>query len=65
MIDVYVLPSAEGRGREPYATVSEGYALDRWNAAGMTWWAVTDAEPSALTAFREALDARLAGARSE
>ncbi|EAY68690.1 hypothetical protein BDAG_01418 [Burkholderia dolosa AU0158] len=65
VIDVYVLPSAEGRGREPYATVSEGYALDRWNAAGMTWWAVTDAEPSALTAFREALDARLAGARSE
>ncbi|MBR8312308.1 anti-sigma factor [Burkholderia dolosa] len=65
VIDVYVLPSAERRGREPYATVSEGYALDRWNAAGMTWWAVTDAEPSALTAFREALDARLAGVRSE
>ncbi|EGD01108.1 putative transmembrane transcriptional regulator (anti-sigma factor), partial [Burkholderia sp. TJI49] len=49
----------------PYATVSQGYALDRWDAAGMTWWAVTDAEPSALAAFRTALDARLAGTRVE
>ncbi|AIO41833.1 zinc-finger family protein [Burkholderia cenocepacia] len=65
VIDVYVRPAGEGRARAPYATVSQGYALDRWDAAGMTWWAVTDAEPSALTAFRAALDARLGGARSE
>ncbi|KWF56721.1 anti-sigma factor family protein [Burkholderia pseudomultivorans] len=64
VIDVYVRPAGEGRGA-PYATVSQGYALDRWDAAGMTWWAVTDAEPSALAAFRTALDARLAGARVE
>ncbi|WP_423371102.1 anti-sigma factor family protein [Burkholderia sp. LMG 32019] len=64
VIDVYVRPAGEGPGA-PYATVSQGYALDRWDAAGMTWWAVTDAEPSALAAFRAALDARLGGTRSE
>ncbi|WP_174928196.1 anti-sigma factor family protein, partial [Burkholderia anthina] len=65
VIDVYVRPAGAGRASAPYATVSQGYALDRWDAAGMTWWAVTDAEPSALTAFRTALDARLGGAGSE
>ncbi|WP_175856353.1 zf-HC2 domain-containing protein [Burkholderia anthina] len=65
VIDVYVRPAGVGPASAPYATVSQGYALDRWDAAGMTWWAVTDAEPSALTAFRTALDARLGGARSE
>ncbi|OXI34916.1 anti-sigma factor [Burkholderia sp. AU16741] len=64
VVDVYVQPAGE-RPAAPYATVSQGYALDRWNAAGMTWWAVTDAEPSALAAFRTALDARLAGAPDE
>ncbi|MEK7988613.1 anti-sigma factor, partial [Burkholderia contaminans] len=43
----------------------QGYALDRWDAAGMTWWGVTDAEPSALAAFRTALDARLGVTRTE
>ncbi|KUY70732.1 zf-HC2 domain-containing protein [Burkholderia sp. RF4-BP95] len=65
VIDVYVWPAGVGRQAAPYAAVSQGYALDRWDAAGMTWWAVTDAEPSALDAFRTALDARLGGARSE
>ncbi|NTZ84857.1 anti-sigma factor [Burkholderia metallica] len=64
VVDVYVQPAGE-RPAAPYTTVSQGYALDRWNAAGMTWWAVTDAEPSALAAFRTALDARLAGTRGE
>ncbi|WP_428840296.1 anti-sigma factor family protein, partial [Burkholderia territorii] len=65
VIDVYVWPAGVGRQAAPYATVSQGYALDRWDAAGMTWWAVTDAEPSALAAFRTALDTRLGGVRSE
>ncbi|AGK47926.1 zinc-finger family protein [Burkholderia thailandensis MSMB121] len=64
VIDVYVQPAGE-RGAARYATVSQGYALDRWDAAGMTWWAVTDAEPSALAAFRAALIARVAAPRSE
>ncbi|KVN03624.1 anti-sigma factor family protein [Burkholderia stagnalis] len=65
VIDVYVRPSAEGGQAAPYATVSQGYAVDRWDAAGMTWWAVTDALPSALAAFRTALNARLAAPRTE
>ncbi|OXJ36442.1 anti-sigma factor [Burkholderia sp. HI2714] len=64
VIDVYVRPAGEGPGAS-YTTVSQGYALDRWEAAGMTWWAVTDAEPSALAAFRTALDARLGVTRTE
>ncbi|OXI88886.1 anti-sigma factor [Burkholderia sp. AU33423] len=64
VIDVYVRPAGERPGA-PYTTVSQGYALDRWEAAGMTWWAVTDAEPSALAAFRTALDARLGVTRTE
>ncbi|WP_071334603.1 anti-sigma factor family protein [Burkholderia contaminans] len=64
VIDVYVRPAGEGP-EAPYSTVSQGYALDRWDAAGMTWWAVTDAEPSALAAFRTALDARLGVTRTE
>ncbi|KWB54110.1 anti-sigma factor family protein [Burkholderia ubonensis] len=59
VIDVYVRPAGEGGATAPYATVSQGYALDRWDAAGMTWWAVTDAEPAALAAFKTALNARL------
>lgn len=65
VIDVYVWPAAEGGPTAPYATVSRGYALDRWDAAGMTWWAVTDAEPAALAAFRTALDGRLGTPRTE
>ncbi|AOR66539.1 anti-sigma factor [Burkholderia stabilis] len=65
VIDVYVRPAGESAAGAPYTTVSQGYSLDRWDAAGMTWWAVTDAEPSALAAFRTALDARLAGTRTE
>jgi anti-sigma factor RsiW len=65
VIDVYVRPTAEGGPSAPYATVSQGYALDRWDAAGMTWWAVTDAEPYALAAFKAALNARLGAPRIE
>lgn len=64
VIDVYVQPAGQG-GAARYATVSQGYALDRWEAAGMTWWAVTDAEPSALAAFKAALISRVASPRAE
>ncbi|MBJ9683397.1 anti-sigma factor family protein [Burkholderia multivorans] len=64
VIDIYVSPAGDGR-TAPYTTVSQGYAVDRWTAAGMTWWAVTDAEPSALAAFRAALSARIGAAGGE
>jgi len=68
VIDVYVFPPgsngpAVSGGAPPRA--SEGYALLRWEAAGMTLWAVTDAGADALDGLRAALDARLAAGASE
>lgn len=64
VIDVYVFPPT-ARVASTVAAPHErdGFALARWKRAGMTWWAVTDAEPDALTAFRTALDARLGGGK--
>ncbi|WP_233881661.1 anti-sigma factor family protein [Paraburkholderia flagellata] len=68
VIDVYVFPPGSSgpavSGAAPQGS-SEGYALLRWQAAGMTWWAVTDAGSDALDGLRAALDARLAGGASE
>lgn len=65
VIDLYVFPSGTpgkpGEGQQGATPrVSDGYALLRWQAAGMTWWAVTDAGPDALVGLRAALVARLA-----
>jgi anti-sigma factor RsiW len=64
VVDLYVFPPGEAG---PAITASgpprthDGYALARWQAGGMTWWAVTDAGPEELAGFRAALDARLSG----
>ncbi|NIE67514.1 anti-sigma factor [Burkholderia sp. Ax-1719] len=66
VIDLYVFPpgSAGQAGGSAQAgsapRASDGYSILRWQAAGMTWWAVTDAGPDALVGLRAALDARLA-----
>ncbi|RAS37222.1 zf-HC2 domain-containing protein [Paraburkholderia bryophila] len=69
VIDVYVFPQAGsgGTGRDtpgaaptaPATLEREGYSIAHWNAAGMTWWAITDAAPDALTGLEAALKARL------
>ncbi|WCM21467.1 zf-HC2 domain-containing protein [Paraburkholderia bryophila] len=69
VIDVYVFPQAgsggtghDTPGAAPTATATlerEGYSIAHWNAAGMTWWAITDAAPDALTGLEAALKARL------
>lgn len=64
VIDVYVLPTSDAGksgARAPLATQSDGYAVRRWQGAGMTWWAVSDAESSVLAGFESALAARLGG----
>jgi anti-sigma factor RsiW len=43
----------------PAALVREGYSIAHWNAQGMTWWAITDAAPDALSGLEAALKARL------
>ncbi|HTH75732.1 MAG TPA: zf-HC2 domain-containing protein [Trinickia sp.] len=60
VIDVYVMPEAQAAARRaPAALSSDGYALARWNDHGMTWWAVSDAEPAVLDALHVALATRL------
>jgi anti-sigma factor RsiW len=68
VIDVYVFPQAgsSGTGRNtdgaaPAALAREGYSIAHWNAEGMTWWAITDAAPDALSGLQTALKARLQG----
>jgi anti-sigma factor RsiW len=64
VVDLYAFPPGDAG---PAITASapprahDGYALARWRAGGMTWWAVTDAGPEALTGLQAALDARLNG----
>jgi anti-sigma factor RsiW len=68
VIDVYVFPQtgADGPGRNtggaaPPTMVREGYSIAHWNAEGMTWWAISDAAPDALSNLQAALKARLQG----
>ncbi|MCG5073391.1 anti-sigma factor family protein [Paraburkholderia tagetis] len=62
VIDVYVFPDSDQAVAGPAEALGrEGYALARWHDNGMTWWAITDAAPDALTAFETALKARLHG----
>jgi anti-sigma factor RsiW len=66
VIDVYVFPQAGagGTGRNTDGTAPatlgrEGYSIAHWNAEGMTWWAISDAAPDALSGLEAALKARL------
>jgi anti-sigma factor RsiW len=70
VIDVYVFPQAGaggaglGRGTggaAPAALGREGYSIAHWDAEGMTWWAITDAAPDALSGLKAALLARFQG----
>jgi anti-sigma factor RsiW len=73
VIDVYVFPQAgaddtagarASRGADgatPAALGHEGYSIAHWDAEGMTWWAITDAAPDALSGLEAALKARLQG----
>jgi anti-sigma factor (TIGR02949 family) len=53
-IDLYVIPGTDG-ARAPATRAEAGYALARWQAGGMTYWAITDAAAADLQAFRQAL----------
>jgi anti-sigma factor RsiW len=71
VIDVYVFPQTGGAGssgaghsadgKAPAALAQEGYSIAHWNAQGMTWWAITDAAPDALSGLEAALKSRLQG----
>jgi anti-sigma factor RsiW len=65
VIDVYVFPQATAgdaaRGIDGAAAslAHESYSIAHWDAAGMTWWAISDAAPDALSGLEAALRARL------
>lgn len=55
-IDLYLFPA--GGGAAELVTRSDaGYALATWAAGGMRYWAITDAEPTVLHGFVQALRA--------
>ncbi|WP_047908119.1 anti-sigma factor family protein [Pandoraea faecigallinarum] len=56
-IDLYVFPARDKASAAPSISGSDGYAIARWRRNGMTYWAITDAEPSHLRVFVEALQA--------
>ena len=66
VIDVYVFPQSTAGGvthgidgAAPASLDHDGYSIAHWNAAGMTWWAISDAAPDALSGLEAALRARL------
>jgi len=50
VINVFVWPSAPAAGSE---SVREGYNLIKWYEDGLTFWAISDVNPSDLRVFRE------------
>lgn len=61
-IDVYVFPEkapavAPNDAKAVVTRSDDGYALARWNAEGMTFWAVTDASGAVLHQFVQAIEA--------
>jgi len=54
LINVFVRPAPKGLHWPVAAASHEGYALRRWTEGGLEFWAVTDAEPAALTALETA-----------
>jgi anti-sigma factor RsiW len=54
LINVFIRPADEGLRWPVAAAAHKGYALRRWTAGGLEFWAVTDAEPGALAALEQA-----------
>ncbi|OAJ56359.1 transcriptional regulator [Paraburkholderia ginsengiterrae] len=62
VIDVYVFPQTASVGADgalPAALGRDGYSIAHWDAEGMTWWAISDAAPDALSGLEAALKTRL------
>ncbi|VVD62760.1 anti-sigma factor family protein [Pandoraea anhela] len=56
-IDLYLFSGRDKASAAPSITGAHGYAIARWRRNGMTYWAITDAEPTHLRVFVEALQA--------
>jgi len=50
-IDLYVFPTSGGSQAASAAYSADGYSIARWQQNGMSFWAITDAEPGHLDTF--------------
>jgi anti-sigma factor RsiW len=58
IINLFVWPQTQ-KGNSPQSTFSrDGYNVVNWEKDGMTFWAVSDVEPSILMKFSEAMQTR-------
>jgi anti-sigma factor RsiW len=56
VIDLFVLPSPRGLQLPRLGPSPGGYAMLHWTDEGLSYWAVTDADPAELKGFREAFE---------
>ncbi len=54
VIDLFIWPSEGGAAQPPKAMSSKGYHVLHWREAGMTFWAISDVDPSQLASFADA-----------
>jgi mycothiol system anti-sigma-R factor len=54
VINLFVWPDEQGAAtRAPRGAAKQGYNLLHWNAAGMTFWAISDLNPDDIKTFAE------------
>ena len=56
IVNLFMWPQSEGNTQSPIGveTGANGYSVTHWAADGMSYWAVSDAAPAELAAFRQA-----------
>ena len=59
-INLFIWPSSSTADAGPPAAWFNGYSLVHWSDRGLTYWAVTDAAASELSAFQQAYQAAAA-----
>jgi anti-sigma factor RsiW len=56
VIDLFVLPAPKGIVLPRLGPAPGGYAMLHWTDKGLSYWAVTDADPTELKGFHEAFE---------
>ena len=54
LFTLYVVKTPAARDGESDAVIRQGYAVCHWTRTGLTFWAVSDADPEQLEAFEDA-----------
>ena len=53
IISLTAVPAAGGANSTPMLSAISGYNMDRWNADGVTYWAISDVAPADLEKFAD------------